>query len=99
MADNVLDNTNSGLYAGQAFDARSATRSASHSRRWAPRNSSCPAGIRGSLLVDDPDFGSAINTALDENQFREAAVDLMTGPGASSIATACAVPVRSKWMR
>jgi len=52
------------------------------------------------LFVEDFDFGSAINTALDENRFEHVAVDVMTSPGASfGIAAAKAVQGPSNGQR
>jgi hypothetical protein len=42
------------------------------------------------LLVEDPQLGSALNTALDDNRYENVAVDLMTGPGAAPVAPAAA---------
>src|SRR6185503_18139570 len=41
------------------------------------------------LFVEDPQFGSAVNTIMDENRFEHVGMDIMTGPGAS-VATAVA---------
>jgi hypothetical protein len=38
------------------------------------------------LMVDDPNFGSAANTAIDENRFEDVALDIMTGAGPSMMA-------------
>jgi hypothetical protein len=39
------------------------------------------------LMVDDPNFGSAVNTALDENQFDHVGLDLLTGTVSAPQAT------------
>ena len=36
------------------------------------------------LFVEDPNFGSALNTAMDENRFENVGVDVLTGPGSTS---------------
>jgi hypothetical protein len=43
------------------------------------------------LFVEDPQFGSAVNTIMENNDFEQVAIDLMTGPGASLQMAAAAV--------
>jgi hypothetical protein len=40
------------------------------------------------LMIDDPSFGSATGTAMDENRFEDVAMDIMTGAGPSMMAVA-----------
>jgi hypothetical protein len=39
------------------------------------------------LFVDDSLFGSALNTAMDENRFENVAVDILTGAGGMNALT------------
>lgn len=97
MADNMIENTNIGLAANQAFGARIL-----HNQSMGPQSE--VTGGTGLLLsgsdaqvaenrfrklevgiflhVEDSSFGSALNTALDENRFENVAVDILTGSGA-----------------
>jgi hypothetical protein len=52
------------------------------------------------LFVEDPDFGSAIGTVLDENRFEHVPMDMVTGPGMSlAMAASSAVETPSQWQR
>lgn len=52
------------------------------------------------LFVDDSNFGSALNTAMDENRFDNVALDVITGPGASTALTARTPMIQPKlWPR
>lgn len=48
------------------------------------------------LLVEDPEFGSAVNTALHENRFEDLAVDVLTGSVSLNAATARTLRIQSK---
>ena len=43
------------------------------------------------LFVEDPQFGSAVKRIMENNDFEQVAMDLMTGPGASLQMAAAAV--------
>jgi hypothetical protein len=51
------------------------------------------------LHVEHPDFGSALNTSLNENKFEDVGAEIMTGAGAPEVALASAVQGSSKWQR
>jgi hypothetical protein len=52
------------------------------------------------LLVEDAMFGSALNTALNENRFEHVGAEVLTGPGASfTMMAARAVEIPSAWDR
>lgn len=99
MGDNVIENVNIGLVAHQAFGAQIVDNQISGPRQDATGSiglllSGSDAQVIqnrfkkleiGTLLhVENPEFGSAVNTALDDNRFENVAVDMLTGPGALS---------------
>lgn len=51
------------------------------------------------LLMDDPNFGSATNTSLDENEFDHVGVDLLTGatPAMGMAAAAKTLPLQPRF--
>jgi hypothetical protein len=51
------------------------------------------------LMIEDPAFGSALNTSLDDNRFDHVAVDLMTGSGASATAAAARAVPAPAWIK
>jgi hypothetical protein len=98
MANNVIENTNISLAANQAFSARILDNqfvglqpevagsiglllSGSDTQVIRNRFKNLELGIL--LHVEDSNFGSAVNTAMDENRFENVTVDVLTGPGAS----------------
>ncbi|HLO27665.1 MAG TPA: hypothetical protein VK249_00930 [Anaerolineales bacterium] len=117
MTDNVIDNVNIGLAAHQAFSARIQDNqfmglgqavsgsagillSGSNAQVLENRFKKLETGIL--LLVDDFAFGSALNTALDENRFDNVAVDVLTSPGASpsmAMANTTSLQPSSAWQR
>jgi hypothetical protein len=101
IADNSIENNNVGIAANLAFSARIAENringpqvpgsaglilSGSDTAVQQNRFKRLDLGIL--LMVDDPMFGSALNTSLDENRFEKVAVDLMTGAGPTAELTA-----------
>ena len=46
------------------------------------------------LFVDDPQLGSAVNTVIDDNEFPNVAMDVMTSPGAPMALTLAAAEAR-----
>jgi len=70
IADNVIENVNMGL-----------TMSGWYTQVLENRFKKLDTGIL--LFVEDPDFGSAIGSMLDENRFEHVGLDMMTGPGMS----------------
>jgi hypothetical protein len=87
MADNVFENVNIGLTVSGWFGQVLENRFKKND-----------TGIL--LFVEDPDFGSAIGTVLDENRFEHVTMDMITGPGLSfATAAASAVETPSQWQR
>lgn len=101
IAENSVENNNVGIAANLAFSARIAENringpqvpgstglilSGSDTSVQENRFRRLDLGIL--LMVDDPMFGSALNTSLDENRFEKVAVDMMTGAGPSAELTA-----------
>jgi hypothetical protein len=95
---NVIENVNIGLAGHQAYGVQIANNhiagpgrdvfgstgiilSGSDNQVHENRFKKLETGIL--LLVEDPMFGSALNTALDENRFEHVGADVLTGPGAS----------------
>lgn len=115
MADNVVENVNIGLAAHQAYGAQIADNhftgpgkdvfgstgiilSGSDDRVAGNRFKKLETGIM--LLVEDPMFGSALNTGLDENRFEHVGAEVLTGPGASfTMMAARAIETPSAWDR
>lgn len=115
MADNTVENVNIGLAAHQAFGAQIAENhftgpgrdvygttgiilSGSDDHVTENRFKKMETGIM--LLVEDPMFGSALNTALNGNRFEHVGVEVVTGPGASfTVMAASAVETPSAWDR
>ncbi|HUE99410.1 MAG TPA: hypothetical protein VMN99_09145, partial [Anaerolineales bacterium] len=111
--NNVIENTNIGVAASQAFGAQ-----IKQNQFVGPGQSVFGATgllLSGSdtrvfenrfrkletgilLLVEDPALGSAVNTALDDNRSDNVAVDVMTGPGAQ-VASAAAANVMPMWRK
>ena len=103
IVDNEIENVNIGLSANQASSVQITDNKISGPRRDVTgsigllvsgrdiritenRFNKLEIGIL--LLVEDPDFGSAVNTALDDNQFEDLAVDVLTGSVSLNAATA-----------
>lgn len=103
IADNVIENVNLGMAANLAFTAGITGNRVNGSKRPEPGSmglilsgsdsyvaendfNRLELGIM--LMVEDPTFGSATNTALDENQFESVGLDLLTGAGSSMTMTA-----------
>jgi hypothetical protein len=122
LAANTIENVNIGIGAGPAFSTRilhnrirgpqwEAERSTgvvlSGSDIWVAENriNKLENGIL--LLIDVEYFGSALNTALDNNEYDHVKVDVQTGSSlpvlttdsASANAVGNALPVRTKWQR
>jgi hypothetical protein len=113
VAENVVDNANVGVDATLAFNARIVRNqiggprqaagsaglllSGSDTRVAKNRFKNLESGIV--LLVEDPDLGSALNTVLNDNRFQDVDADVVTGPGASGVATTSVARIRSKWER
>lgn len=115
MADNEVENVNIGLAAHQAYGAQIANNhftgsgqevvgstgiilSGSDDQVTENRFKKLETGIM--LLVEDAMFGSALNTALDENRFEHVGTEVLTGPGASfTMMAARAVETPSAWDR
>ena len=113
MADNIVENVNLGLVAHLAFGAQIVDNHITGPRQgptgfagllvsgrdsWIAENrfKKFETGIL--LFIEDLEFGSTLNTALDENRFEKVAVDVMTGPGASlGIAAARTAESPSNW--
>jgi len=116
ITDNTIDNVNVGIAANQAFGAQitdnqfsgpsqdvavstgiflSGTDSVVSENRF----KKLELGLL--LMIEDPEFGSALNTSLDDNRFDNVTVDVMTGPGASTAVAAAAKarPTRIKSLR
>jgi hypothetical protein len=51
------------------------------------------------LFVDDPQLGSAVNTVLDDNDFDNVAMDLLTSPGASMALAAADAKSAPLWTK
>ena len=51
------------------------------------------------LFIEDPQFGSAVNTVLDDNDFDNVAMDLMTSPGAPVTLAAADAKVTPVWTK
>jgi hypothetical protein len=94
IANNMIENANVGIAANLAFSARITDNRMSGPRQEGlgstglmlsgsdttvneNRFKRLDLGIM--LLVDDPIFGSAINTAMDSNQFEKVSMDILTG--------------------
>lgn len=112
MADNVIENTNISLAANQAYSDRILDNqfvgpqpevtgstglllSGSDTQVIENRFKKLEIGIL--LHVEDPFFGSAVNTAIDENRFENVAVDMLTGPGAAFTAAARTEQIRPRF--
>lgn len=111
IADNMIENVNIGLAANQAISAQIIDNQMSGVRQdvtgsigillsgrdtRVTENRFQKLEIGMLLLVEDPDLGSALNTALDENRFENVAVDVLTGPGASSALASQPLRIRPK---
>jgi hypothetical protein len=98
VADNGIENVNVGLAANLAFNSFIAKNRINGPQQAAPdsnglllsgsdnavnenRFKKLDLGIF--LFVEDPAFGSALNTAMDENRFENVGVDVLTGAGSS----------------
>jgi hypothetical protein len=98
IANNVIENVNIGLAGHQAFGAQIAGNyltgprqqvfgstgiilSGSDDRVTENRFRKLESGIM--LLVEDPMFGSTLNTVLSQNRFEQVGAEVLTGPGAS----------------
>lgn len=103
IADNIIENVNIGFTANQAFSAQIVRNriggpqqdvtgstgfllSGMNIQVTENRFKKLEIGIL--LLVEDPDFGSAVNTALHDNRFENLAVDVLTGSVSLNAATA-----------
>jgi hypothetical protein len=96
IADNKVESANVSLAANLAFAARITNNRMTGPQKAAPGSTGLILSgsnilVRENhfkkldlgllLMVDDPMFGSALNTSLDENHFDKVALDLLTGAG------------------
>jgi len=103
IADNEIENVSIGLAANQASSVQIKDNKISGPRQdvtgstgllvsgrdiWINENRFNKLEIGILLLVEDPDLGSAVNTALDDNRFEDLAVDVLTGSVSLNAATA-----------
>jgi len=112
--DNSIENANVGLAANLAFSARISENQIlgpkplgtgtpglilSGSDSSVAENSFKRLDLGMLLMVDNPDFGSALNTSIDENNFDKIGTELMTSGGAVMAAAAAreAAPVTPKF--
>lgn len=99
IADNVIENTNVSIAANLSFNSSIADNQINGPQQAVPgstglllsgsdtavnenRFKKLDLGIF--LFAEDPNFGSALNTAMDENRFENVAVDVLTGAGSTS---------------
>jgi hypothetical protein len=102
IADNEIENANVGLAGNLAFNSRIAGNQLTGPQQGVPGStgmllSGSDAAVQENrfkkldlgilLMVDDPLFGSALNTTLNENRFDKVAVDVLTGSGPSAALT------------
>lgn len=113
VADNTIENVNVGCAANLAFSSRITDNQVngkqagigstgfvlSGSDTTVAENHFKKLDIGVLLLVDDPNLGSAVNTALDENQFDHVATDLVTGatPSTATALSAKTVQIQRKF--
>jgi len=115
IADNVIENVNVALAANQAFNGQILHNQIGGPRQDVTgatglllsgngiqvaenRFKKLEVGIL--LFVEDFNFGSALNTAMEENRFDNVALDVITGPGSSSALTARTPLIQPKlWPR
>jgi len=114
IADNVIENANISIAANLAFSSFIADNQLNGPRPAVPgstglllsgsdtavnenRFKKLDLGIF--LFVEDPSFGSALNTAMDENRFENVAVDVLTGAGSTSalMLTSSTLPTQPKF--
>ncbi len=103
IADNVIENANVGVAANLAFTSRIADNQMNGPRQEGTGStglilSGSDTSVSENrfkrldlgllLLVDDPSFGSATNTAMDENRFDNVALDMLTGAGPATALSA-----------
>jgi nitrous oxidase accessory protein NosD len=114
ISENTIENVNVGMAANLAFTARitgnqvngpkqSGTGSSglilSGSDTFVSGNSFKRLDLGLMLMVDDPSYGSAFNTALEDNRFDKVPMDMMTGatPGADMKASAFETQAQPKF--
>lgn len=113
VADNTIENVNVGCAANLAFSSRITDNQVngkqagigstgfvlSGSDTTVAENHFKKLDIGVLLLVDDPNLGSAVNTAVDENQFDHVATDLVTGatPSTATALSAKTVQIQRKF--
>jgi hypothetical protein len=114
IADNVIENANISIAANLAFSSFIADNQLNGPQPAVPgstglllsgsdtavnenRFKKLDLGIF--LFVEDPSFGSALNTAMDENRFENVGVDVLTGPGSTSalMLTSSTLPTQPKF--
>jgi hypothetical protein len=113
ITDNTIDNANVGMAANQAFGAQiidnqftgpsqdvsiSSGILLSGTDSVVSENRFKKFGLGVLLMIEDPAFGSALNTSLDDNRFDNVTVDLLTGSVAPAAAAARAVPAPA-WIK
>jgi len=111
MNENVIENVNVGMAANLAFSAQITGNHVTGPRQagigtsgliLSGSDTSVSANIfRGldlglMLMVDDPSFGSASNTALEDNRFEKVPMDIMTGAPTAAAMHASALEIQAQ---
>lgn len=111
ISDNEIENVNVGVAANLAFNSSIANNRVQGPKDGMGSTglilSGSDIGVTGNrfkkldlgilLMVDDPMFGSAVNTAMDENRFEQVSFDLMTGAGPAATLSGKTVQVQPRF--
>lgn len=114
ISQNTIESSNVGLAANLAFSSRITKNQVSGPKKTGSGASGLilsgsDTSVSGNsfkgldlgmmLLVDDPSFGSALNTALDDNRFEKVPMDIMTGaaPATAMKAAELQAPLQHKF--
>jgi hypothetical protein len=106
MSGNTVENVNVGMVANLAFSSRITGNLVSGPKQTGTGSSGLilsgsDTSVTGNnfrgldlglmLMVDDPSFGSAFNTALEDNRFEKVPMDMMTGATSATAMKAAAL--------
>jgi hypothetical protein len=112
ITDNVIKNGNVGMAANLSFSAHIANNRITGPWQAVPgstgillsgsdtavnKNRFKKLDLGIFLFVDDPMFGSALNTAMDNNRFQDVSVDVLTGAGGTTALTKNALRTQPKF--
>lgn len=112
IANNVVENVNVGLAANLSFSARIVRNRMTGPQQAVPGStglllSGSDSAVNQNrfkrldlgifLFVDDPIFGSALNTAIDQNRFESVAVDILAGAGSINAFSKTTLPAQSNF--